>query len=569
MAPINKESPINDPKFTYVVGIDFGTTYSGAAYVFTKPGSEIHDISTWPLNSGTKLVKIPTVIRYHKQDSEKYICAIETSENKSKIKEYDPIIYLFKLHLHEDTRDGIPDLPEGKTVTQVIADYLRYLHTHICSEMKRNLGTKVENEEKLKSSIRYCITVPALWSSKAKSVMRQATILAGIIDEHDHVDRLVMVGEPEAAALYAENMRGGVKIASGKTLMIVDAGGGTIDLTTFEKTIEGETKCFKEITEGIGNTYGSSRLDLNFKEYILQKMEHYPALIPIQLEKLVEDFRKRVKIDFGDICEDCFYFDVSYKGQIREDGFSLDENGLAISTKVLEAEVFKPVIQKVIKLVQFQLDRLNGTLLDYIIIVGGFGQSKYLIEKIKEKFASIVGDVIVPDGGEVAVTRGAVYFGLDPYSISHRRMRLTYGISISSPFIEGVDRLDYKRTDSEGKDICINRFDAIVKKGDDVSIQNGYTRTYYTFNSGACHFKIYGFDDDTIPRYVSNTNESSSNEAYKVAEFVLNLPEGKPGKKTEFTMTMFFGHMEIKAEIALPGVDKKETFTVSYDHRAS
>lgn len=185
--------------------------------------------------------------------------------------------------------------------------------------------------------------------------------------------------------------------------------------------------------------------------------------------------------------EDCVCFDLVYRGQIREDGFTLDENGLAISTKVLEAEVFNPVIQEVIQLVQFQLDRLNGTSLDYIIIVGGFGQNKYLIEKIKENFASKVGDVIVPDGGEVAVTRGAVYFGLDPYSISHRRMRLTYGINISSPFIEGVDRLDYKRTDSEGKDICINRFDAIVKKGDDVSIQNGYTRTYYTFNSGACH----------------------------------------------------------------------------------
>lgn len=184
---------------------------------------------------------------------------------------------LIKLHLHEDTKDGIPELPDGLSILKVISDYLRYLHRSIYKEIKNALGDKVDFEKK-KESFRYCLTVPALWTPEAKSVMREAAIVAGIINKDDHVDRLVLVGEPEAAALYAEKMKGGITIKSGETLMIVDAGGGTIDLTTFEKTIEGETKCFKEITEGVGNTFGSARLDLNFREYILRKMKSHPAL---------------------------------------------------------------------------------------------------------------------------------------------------------------------------------------------------------------------------------------------------------------------------------------------------
>lgn len=105
--------------------------------------------------------------------------------------------------------------------------------------------------------------------------------MAGIIDKDDHVDRLLLVGEPEAAALYPEKMRGGISIKPDETLMIVDAGGGTIDLTTFKKTIDGETKSFKEITEGVGNTFGSARLDLNLREYILRKMRGYPSQMKV------------------------------------------------------------------------------------------------------------------------------------------------------------------------------------------------------------------------------------------------------------------------------------------------
>jgi molecular chaperone DnaK (HSP70) len=76
------------------------------------------------------------------------------------------------------------------------------------------------------------MTVPAIWTDKAKAMMREAAIKAGIIDGHDPLERLVFVAEPEAAAAYCENKYNAWNLSHECRFMIVDAGGGTIDLIT-------------------------------------------------------------------------------------------------------------------------------------------------------------------------------------------------------------------------------------------------------------------------------------------------------------------------------------------------
>ena len=71
-----------------------------------------------------------------------------------------------------------------------------------------------------------CLTVPAMWSDKAKSTMREAAIKAGLITETDHRDRLMLISEPEAAALYCEKKCDQFNLRHGDRFMICDAGGG-------------------------------------------------------------------------------------------------------------------------------------------------------------------------------------------------------------------------------------------------------------------------------------------------------------------------------------------------------
>ena len=64
-----------------------------------------------------------------------------------------------------------------------------------------------------------------MWSDRAKNTMRDAAIKAGLIDETDHRDRLMLISEPEAAALYCEKKCEQFNLRHGDKFMICDAGG--------------------------------------------------------------------------------------------------------------------------------------------------------------------------------------------------------------------------------------------------------------------------------------------------------------------------------------------------------
>jgi len=71
--------------------------------------------------------------------------------------------------------------------------------------------------------ISYVITVPAIWSDKAKDLTRQAAIAAGILGK-----KLTLITEPEAAALFCASLCQEVDLQEGDRFLICDAGGGTV-----------------------------------------------------------------------------------------------------------------------------------------------------------------------------------------------------------------------------------------------------------------------------------------------------------------------------------------------------
>jgi molecular chaperone DnaK (HSP70) len=100
------------------------------------------------------------------------------------------------------------------------------LHEAILEEVLVQKGGNIYREDQ----VRYCLTVPAMWTDKAKNLMRRAATKAGIIQPDDHRDRLMLVSEPEAAALYCEKHCGTYKLGPGDRFLICDDGGGTVDL---------------------------------------------------------------------------------------------------------------------------------------------------------------------------------------------------------------------------------------------------------------------------------------------------------------------------------------------------
>jgi len=122
-------------------------------------------------------------------------------------------------------------------------------------------------------------------------------------------------------------------------------------------------------------------------------------------------------------------------------------------------EIFEPVIKEVCDLVQGQVDTLKakGGVVSGIILVGGFGQSDYLYQRLKGHFSSAAPppyserptqaaanalnegssiEVMQPVYAWTAVVRGAVLRGLEGNMVISRKARMHYGTSYATVYDE-------------------------------------------------------------------------------------------------------------------------------------
>jgi molecular chaperone DnaK (HSP70) len=178
---------------------------------------------------------VPSQILYTGLGPLDYKCGYEIPDG------YEPLKW-FKLLLPEsaDLPDYIKESVEfdkieearkalrqaGKTVEDVVADYLTFLWSHVISIIKRSKTQSVFNT----TPFQVVLTVPAIWQANATQKMEDAAAKAGILDfRRPGLDTtLHTVPEPEAAALatYVDLGPCGM-FQEGQTFVVLDAGGGT------------------------------------------------------------------------------------------------------------------------------------------------------------------------------------------------------------------------------------------------------------------------------------------------------------------------------------------------------
>ncbi|CDH49417.1 actin-like atpase domain-containing protein [Lichtheimia corymbifera JMRC:FSU:9682] len=369
---------------------------------------------------------------------------------------------------------------------------------------------------------RYCLTVPAMWSDQAKATMREAAIRAGLINRYDHPDRLMLISEPEAAALYCEKKCEQFNLGHGQRFMICDAGGGTVDLIVFEIDDSNGRRSLREVTKGQGDSCGSTFLDAQMREYLKDRFYGLGRVSDSAMESMMENFVEAIKPQFeGD--EDQFLLLPATLGLANMDdpANGIEDGNLRITAEDLCEHVFEPVVQKVLDLIDAQV-RQSHVLLDAIFLVGGFGQSEYLRRRVIDEFSRRVGFIGVPPRGELAVVRGAVYFGLNPRMVTERVSRRTYGVETRMVF-------DPRQDPQEN---------CIAGDGD-----------------------LFAYDGDgAIPRLTTHP------QVFKVARFPIKMPKFSGVQKGEpifMSIKMFFGQTEIKIEVHIR--DRVFTFTSAFE----
>ncbi|KAF9170668.1 hypothetical protein BGX21_005119 [Mortierella sp. AD011] len=529
-----RPSPAVGNEYPLLVAIDFGTTFSGVAYAF-KSNGEVLEMTTWP-HQANLYGKVPTVSAYSKETDKLHSwgyaakAAMLTPNSRSL-----DLLQKFKLFLDNDLAPYLPPLPRAINPQNAISDYLRALHTHAIGEIFKNSAGGFNQ-----SHIQYCLTVPAMWTDAAKGVMRQTAIQAGLIQPSDPAHRLLLVSEPEAAAMYCERKCEQFNLRHGDRFMICDAGGGTVDLIVFQVDYSSGTRHLIEVTRGSGASCGSGFLDENFSNLVRHKLQRYD-LQPKAWAQIMEEFVFSHKPQFdGD--DDSFITMPSAVANLVDLDVRLEDGLLTISAQEMRELVFDPVVNQVLGLIDGQLNQAQQC--SAIFLVGGFGSSPYLHKRVQQEFENRVPLIRYPPRPDLAVVRGAVYHGLTHKPIQARVARRWYGVDTTRPYKAG-DPVE-KKYMQDGKYRVRDGFSVFVRPGQSIGVDECISKKYITHKyPEPLSSPLYVYNGENQPDFVDSPG------VQKLCDFTIPLPHmpgAAPGTPVIFTLRMYFGLTELKAE---------------------
>lgn len=99
-------------------------------------------------------------------------------------------------------------------------------------------------------------------------------------------DALHVISEPEAAAIYALDAMDPHNIKVGETLVLCDAGGGTVDLISYKVSALRPLLKISEAAPGTGAACGSTFLNRIFQRFLKDKLSMDPNWDDVVLEEV-------------------------------------------------------------------------------------------------------------------------------------------------------------------------------------------------------------------------------------------------------------------------------------------
>uniref|UniRef100_A0A8H7Y427 Uncharacterized protein n=1 Tax=Psilocybe cubensis TaxID=181762 RepID=A0A8H7Y427_PSICU len=292
-----------------VLAFDIGTTYSGISYSILDPGQvpQIKGVTRFPaheLISGAS--KIPTIIYYDQQGKVRAVGAEATREGIFEEAEDGDWVKAewFKLHLRsklgagKHMTDQIPPLPLNKTVVEVFADFLRYMLECASAYIQDTHANGPALWASVQGDIDFVLSHPNGWEGKEQTQMRQAAVLAGLIpDTAAGHARVSFVTEGEASLHFAiQNGVLSAAIKNGEGIVIVDAGGGTVDVSSYSNGSSGISNSYEEIAPPQCHFHGSVFVSIHARVYLQAFLEESDFID--DLDHIVRCFDKTTKPRF-------------------------------------------------------------------------------------------------------------------------------------------------------------------------------------------------------------------------------------------------------------------------------
>ncbi|KAL1847288.1 hypothetical protein Plec18170_008635 [Paecilomyces lecythidis] len=419
-----------------VISLDFGTTYSGAAWAMADSPHEHYLVNQWPgkppssLN-GLTSEKVPTEIAFEYNESGPTCFwgsdIPESMPRHQWIKlALDPTQKGPALHLSSVDHRGAPP-PYHALPEDLVTNYLHCIHDHLMRVLESKIGAAFGA-----MTWEYVVTVPAIWTDAAKAKTNSCAQKAGL----GKISSTRMISEPEAAAIHALQSSNPRALSVGDAIVLCDAGGGTVDLITFS-IIELKPRLrLEEEAPGSGALCGSTFLNHRFQEFLKKKLSSDPGWGRDTLEEALQRFETVAKRTFdGDLGTE---FTIPVPGICDNEDLGVYRGKIKISGRDMES-IFHPILKQVLNLVEGQIGT-SSERVSAVFLVGGFGQSPYLRKFIQERISPDI-EVIQVVSGWTAVVRGALIKvvseiapSLETISVESRIARKHYGFVITLPF---------------------------------------------------------------------------------------------------------------------------------------
>ncbi|KAL3857341.1 hypothetical protein ACJMK2_012018 [Sinanodonta woodiana] len=571
-----------------VVAIDFGTTYSSWAcsmrHEYEDNPTKIH-VRQWiggehlsPKAPTTVLIKPDgtTLEAFGYAAQDKYAELVEGGQHK--------LWYFFtRFKMKIFTTNGLSRQTMIEDITgkllpavTVFSRAIQVMKDDFLSQFKSKLEGRLEERD-----IRWVLTVPAIWNESAKQFMRQAAVTAGIRNEY-----LRIALEPEAASLLCSYLPMKTFTISGKhstfqtfkkgsKYMILDAGGGTVDVTVHEVLGTGK---MKELHKASGGAWGGTVVDGAFRQFLIKlvgnsifqkfSMEHTDDLLDMLRTFEVKKREIQTKKDSTIILRIPISLLNIYKnetGKVLQE--SISQNEFAGKVKIINdkiklegtffREFFTQAIQSITSFVRTLLQNKNLEGVKSIIMVGGFSECLILQESIISSFPEI--NTIIPQDAGLVVLKGAVIYGHNDDMILERVCRYTYGIAGAIPFVKGVHKDEYMEESDVGP-LCNSIFVKIVEAGQHIKLHERQAERYFSLNSedqDHYTFPVY-ISTSVSPTYVTDVGCS------KLGSLTISgIDTSVPLKDRKVAVSMIFGGTELEVEAR--DVHTKEITTVILD----
>ncbi|KAH7330579.1 hypothetical protein B0J17DRAFT_580271 [Rhizoctonia solani] len=408
-----------EPKI--IVGIDLGTTHSAVSFsvcLLLGDIQVVRRVSKWPGQEAQKdHSKIPTLIYYDKNNKARWALA-----------------KFFKLHLHPQsmrTQDKLTlyPLPFGVSLSKIYTDFLGYLLRHTRTYFEEHVIHGALIWEKCAPNMLIVLAHPNGWATREQNFMKQALLDVG--PEYKNY-QVTFVTEGEASVhfcMFHSNMSSALDPHT--DLIVCDAGGSTVDTTAYRVEKTSPMLELREKKASACIQAGGVFVDLEWEKY-LTKMLSVAKLdeedLRDYLDSGLRDFEALAKQEF-DSTDRLYYIDFNDR-QFTKEMIGIKKGRMALKSSIIQT-FFDQVVSSTIRSLKQQMEGLKP---QHLLLVGGFGESKYLRLRLKQEFEKDGCRVaIVDDSTSKAAADGSIIWA-SKLSVVGRVTRTAYGTIVRTRY---------------------------------------------------------------------------------------------------------------------------------------